>query len=39
VQTLLSGVNASSPLELNKYISGPALTAVAEAQLRSHDWQ
>jgi hypothetical protein len=39
VQALLSNANPSSPLELNRNISGIALPAAAEAQLRSHDWQ
>ncbi|HWW19476.1 MAG TPA: hypothetical protein VNZ06_01610 [Steroidobacteraceae bacterium] len=39
LQTLLSGANSSSGLELNKYFSAAPLSSVAEAQLRSHDWQ
>jgi hypothetical protein len=39
IQALLSNSNPSSPLELGRNISGSALPAAAEAQLRSHDWQ
>jgi hypothetical protein len=39
IASLLSGANASPPMEAGGKLGGTALTSAAEAQLRSHDWR